>query len=103
MGEDQLSFFASLFQVAENPKLGMWLLYFTILALSVLVYKLGFAKKLPPLKAGIVYLFLALGCTVLTLLGAFLPIAEGLVVAALVLILYKVRLYKTKQEEQRIS
>lgn len=95
---ERLSFFPSLYNVIENPKIGMWMLYITILLLSILVYKLGFAKKLPILKSLIIYLFLVLGCTLLTFLGIFLPVAEGLVVAALILIIYKVRLYQSKKE-----
>lgn len=86
-----LSFFARLYQVDENPKLGMWLLYITIVILAMIVYKLGFARKLPLLKSMIVYLFLILGCTILCSLAIFLPIAEGLLVAAIVLIIYKIR------------
>ncbi|MDD1512618.1 YlaH-like family protein [Priestia megaterium] len=96
--KEHLSFFAALYQVDEHAKIGMWLLYFTILGLSVLVYKLGFAKKLPLLKSVVIYLFLAFGCTILTFLGIFLPVAEGLVVAALVLIIYKIRLYQAKKQ-----
>ncbi len=94
---ERLSFFASLYRVEENPDLGMWLLYLTIIALSILVYKLGFAKKLPVMKSIVIYLFLIIGCTILTFLGIFLPVAEGLVVAALILIIYKIRL----RNEQR--
>ncbi|MDQ0231315.1 YlaH-like family protein [Metabacillus malikii] len=97
--EDRLSFFPSLYRVTENSDLGMWMLYITIFLLSVIVYKLGFAKKLPILKSVIIYIFLALGCTVLTFLGIFLPIAEGLVVAALILIIYKIRLHQSKKQE----
>ncbi|WP_223700376.1 YlaH-like family protein [Sutcliffiella deserti] len=96
---ERLSFFASLYRVDENPDLGMWLLYFTILALSILVYKLGFALKLPILKSAVIYLFLILGGTVLSFLGIFLPVAEGLIVAALILIIYRIRLRRHKQEE----
>ncbi|EDL64701.1 YlaH-like family protein [Bacillus sp. SG-1] len=99
MVTERLSFFASLFRVEENPTLGMWLLYITIIALSILVYKLGFAKKLPLLKSVVIYFFLAAGSTVLTFLGIFLPVAEGLVVAALILIIYKIRLRSHKKEE----
>ena len=90
--EDRLSFFPALYRVDVNPDLGMWLLYITIIALSVLVYKLGFAKKLPILKSALIYLFLIVGCTVLTFLAIFLPVTEGLIIAALILIIYKVRL-----------
>jgi hypothetical protein len=94
---ERLSFFASLYQVNTQPKVGMWLLYFTVLVLSIIVYRLGFAKKLPLLKNVIIYALLALGCTILTFFAVFLPVAEGLVIAALVLIIYKVRLHQAKR------
>jgi hypothetical protein len=94
---ERLSFFASLYQVNTHPERGMWLLYFTVLVLSIVVYRLGFAKKLPLLKNVIIYVLLALGCTILTFFAVFLPVAEGLVVAALVLIIYKVRLHQAKK------
>ncbi|WP_418909839.1 YlaH-like family protein [Bacillus pinisoli] len=94
----QLSYFAELFRVDQNPELGMRLLYISILLLSILVYKLGFAKKLPLLKSVVIYIFLAIGCSILTLLALRLPVVEGLVVASLVLIIYKVRLYQSKKE-----
>lgn len=95
----RLSFFAALFRVDENPTVGMWLLYLTIVALSIVVYELGFAQKLPLLKNILIYAFLSLGSTVLTFLAIFLPIAEGLVAAALILIIYKMRLRQHKKEE----
>ena len=98
---ERLSFFAKLYRVDENPDLGMWLLFLTIFALSVLVYKLGFALKLPILKSVVIYLFLFFGTSVLTFLGAFLPVAEGLVVAAIILIVYKIRLHNSKKMEQK--
>ncbi|WP_176483737.1 MULTISPECIES: YlaH-like family protein [Bacillus] len=100
---ERLSFFAKLYRVDENPELGMWLLFLTIFALSVLVYKLGFALKLPILKSAVIYLFLFFGTSVLTFLGAFLPVAEGLVVAALILIIYKIRLHNSNKMEQKES
>ncbi|KAB2337364.1 hypothetical protein F7731_07065 [Cytobacillus depressus] len=96
---ERLSFFAALFKVQENSDLGMWLLYLTIIALCIIVFKLGFAKKLPIAKSMIIYLFLILGCTVLTFFAVFLPITEGLVVAALILIIYKIRLHQSKKQE----
>ena len=96
---ERLSFFAALYKVDENSDLGMWLLYLTILFLSILVFKLGFAQKLPFLKSVIIYLFLVFGCSFLTFLGIFLPITEGLVMASLILIIYKIRLYRYKKYE----
>ncbi|WP_027408275.1 YlaH-like family protein [Anoxybacteroides tepidamans] len=100
---ERLSFFASLYQVHTNPKQGMWLLYITVLILSAIVYRLGFAKKLPLLKNVIIYALLALGCTILTFFAVFLPVAEGLVIAALILIIYKVRLHQSKKQEIKAS
>lgn len=99
MVQERLSFFAALFKVDQNPSLGMWLLYITIVLLSILVFKLGFAKKLPIVKSAVIYAFLIFGCTVLTFLGVFLPVAEGLVVAALILIIYKIRLHQEKKQQ----
>jgi hypothetical protein len=100
---EHLSFFPALYQVDKNPETGMWLLYVTIVGLSILVYKLGFAKKLPIGKSMIIYLFLILGCTILTFLGVFLPITEGLVVAAIILIIYKIRLYRQKKQDANLG
>jgi len=101
---ERLSFFAALFRVQENSDLGMWMLYLTIVVLCIIVFKLGFAKKLPILKSLVVYLFLIFGCTILTFFAVFLPITEGLVVAALILIIYKVRRlnYSKKQEGKQV-
>ncbi|WP_071459308.1 YlaH-like family protein [Bacillus massilinigeriensis] len=95
----RLSFFAALYKVDEQPDVGMWLLYITLVGLCVIVYKLGFARKLPLGKSIVIYIFLALGCLVLTALGVFLPIGEGLVVAALILIIYKIRLHQQKKHD----
>nr|WGD76878.1 YlaH-like family protein [Bacillus subtilis] len=100
---ERLSFFAALYQVDRRPAAGMWSLYGTIFVLAVIVFKLGFAKRLPVLKSAVVYVFLALGRTVLTFLGVFLPVAEGLVVAALILIIYKIRLYQSKKGQSAKS
>ena len=100
---ERLSFFAALFKVDTNPDSGMWFLYLTIVMLSIVVYKLGFAKKLPLGKSLVLYLFLFLGSTVLTFLGVFLPITEGLVVAALILIIYKIRLQQQKKQNANLN
>jgi len=95
---DQFSpFLKFYYQMTQDAKAANWLLYLTIIGLCILVYKLGFAKKLPILKSAIIYIFLIVGCTFLTFLAIFLPIAEGLVVAALILIIYKIRLNKERK------
>lgn len=86
------------YQLTPNLMLSYWLLYLTIIPLAVLVYKLGFAQKLPLLKSALIYFFLIVGCLVLTILGVFLPIVEGLVVASLILIIYKIRLNRERKK-----
>lgn len=93
-----MSFFAKLYHVDENPEIGMWLLYGTIFILSALVYNLGFARKLPLIKNAVIYIVLAIGCTVLTFFAVFLPVGEGLVAAAIVLGIYRLRLHQAKRQ-----
>jgi len=74
-----------------------------IFLLSALVYKLGFARKLKLLQTLIIYTFLFVGCIVLTFLAFFLPIVEGLIVAALILIIYRVRRMNEYKDEKEDS
>ncbi|MGM9923311.1 MAG: YlaH-like family protein [Bacillus sp. (in: firmicutes)] len=90
---ERLSFFASLFEVDQNPETGVPYLYITVLVLCALVYHLGFAKKLTILQNIIIYVCLILGCTILTLFALFLPMAEVLTVTALFLAIYRFRLH----------
>ena len=82
------------YELAGYVLLGM------IFLLSAIVFKLGFAKKLPLWQNVIIYVFLFLGCIMLTFFAFFLPIVEGLIVAALILIVYKSRLWREKREEK---
>ncbi|MBS4217889.1 YlaH-like family protein [Bacillus sp. FJAT-49711] len=85
------------YELTNNAQTANWLLWLTITGLAILVYKLGFAKKLPILKSALIYLFLIVGCLFFTFLAIFLPITEGLMVAALILIIYKVRLNRERK------
>ncbi|WAA13248.1 YlaH-like family protein [Fervidibacillus halotolerans] len=101
MIENRLSFFASLFQVDQNPQLGMWLLYGTIVILSIIAYHLGFSHKISILKRAVVYIFLLIGSSILSFLGTVLPVAEGLLVIVLVLMIYRIRRKFEQREQQR--
>jgi len=83
-----------------NVKTGTWLQFVTLIILTVIVYKLGFAKKLSILKNVVIYTCLVLGCFVLLIFSYGLPIVEGLAVAALILIIYKIRLHQEKKHTQ---
>lgn len=79
------------------------LLYVIILVLSAIVYKIGFAKKLPLLKSFIIYILLMIGCIPLAYLAVGLPVAEGLFISAIVLGVYRFRLSQSKKQERRGS
>lgn len=98
--QERLSFFAALYRVDENPEAGMWYLYLTVFGLCILVYQLGFAKKLPLLKNVVIYVVMAIGCTLLSFFAVFLPMGEALVIASLVLGIYRIRLHNSRKEEQ---
>ncbi|ETI66151.1 YlaH-like family protein [Neobacillus vireti] len=90
-----LRFFIELTDV----KTAVWLQYFYIVILAAIVYKLGFAKKLPLLKNIVIYFCLLIGCLVMLIFSYALPIAEGLAGAAILLIIYKIRLHQTKKQQ----
>ncbi len=97
---ERLTFFASLFEIDQNPEVGMRYLYVTILLLSIIVYNLGFARKITFWQNVVIYACLAFGCTILTFFAAFLPMAEGLVITALFLGIYRYRLFLHRKAEQ---
>jgi hypothetical protein len=86
-----------LYEVLPSYNMAGYALYLVIFLLSALVYKLGFAKKLKMSQNIVIYLFLLIGCLMLTFLAFFLPVVEGLIIAAMILILYKIRLHNEKK------
>ncbi|MEY9974611.1 hypothetical protein ABH966_005023 [Lysinibacillus sp. RC46] len=80
-----------------------YVVFLLVFVLSAIVYKLGFAKKLKLSQNIAIYVFLFLGCIMLTFFALFLPMIEGLIVAALILIVYKTRMWREKREEQQAA
>ena len=78
-----------------------YVLLVVIYALCALVFKLGFAKPLSLWQNIIIYFMLFLGCIMLTFFAFFLPIVEGLIVASLILIIYKSRMWREKRETRK--
>ncbi|TGB05054.1 YlaH-like family protein [Halobacillus salinus] len=73
------------------------LLYLTTVILTIVTFKLGFARKLPLMKTVVVYAVLVIGTFLLTLiLGLNLPLPESIAVAALILGIYRLRLHKER-------
>lgn len=90
-------------EITPSTKIAGFVMLALIFALSALVYKLGFANKLKFLQSLLIYTFLFIGCIVLTFLAFFLPIVEGLIVAALILIIYRVRRRNEYKGEEKDS
>ncbi|MFC4387274.1 YlaH-like family protein [Gracilibacillus marinus] len=77
---------------------GFFYLYLTIVLFAILAYKFGFAKKLSPLKSLIIYILLFIGMFFLTLIfGLNLPLAESLFIIAIVMGIYRIRLYSERK------
>ncbi|KKE78100.1 YlaH-like family protein [Oceanobacillus caeni] len=72
-----------------------WIFYVLNLILSVIAYKLGFARKLPLLQSVIVYILLLVGVYILTIFSTVMrmPSVESLIVINLVLAIYRTRLH----------
>jgi len=85
-------------------KMAGFILLAVVFLMSALVFKLGFARKLKLVQTILIYTFLFLGCLILTFLAFFLPIVEGLIVAALILIIYRVRrMFEYKGDDKKDS
>lgn len=95
--DSRLSFFARLFGVDMNPQVGMWFLFIAIYLLAVLSYVLGFARKIKLWQNVVIYVLMFIGCLPLTLFGAFYPVAECMLVIALVMGIYRYRLHQDKK------
>lgn len=87
----------------ENFLVAFVALYIIVNVLTILVFNLGFARKLPVLKTIVVYVMMLFGNIFLTFLALTLPIIESLAVAAIVLGLYKLQLRRHKQESSEAS
>ncbi|MBE1553601.1 YlaH-like family protein [Sporosarcina limicola] len=88
-----------IYNVMPTKEIAGYVLFALVFLMAAIVYKLGFAKKLRSLQNVVIYTFLFLGCLILTFLALFLPVVEGLIVAALILIIYRVRRMNEHKED----
>ncbi len=87
------------YEVMPSYNSAGYVLFALVFLMSAIVYKLGFARKLKASQNLVIYFFLFIGCLILTFLAFFLPIVEGLIVAALILIIYRVRRMNENKED----
>ncbi|SFP02778.1 YlaH-like family protein [Salibacterium halotolerans] len=98
--KEQLSWFAGVLNVHEAPITGFWLMYAAVVVMCIIVYNLGFARRLPLLKNAVVYTVMLIGTFPLTIFAFGMPVVESLLAAAAVLGIYKIRLRRYKKEKQ---
>src|SRR5699024_6073078 len=79
-----------------------WILYFINLILSIIAYKLGFARELPLKKEIFVYIMLAIGVFILTIFNLIaFPITESVIISSVVLGIYHFRVQLTRKKEAK--
>lgn len=77
-------------------------LYVIILVLTGIIYQSTFATKQPLLKHVLIYLFLALGCYVITVMQILrFPMIQALLITVLLIVVTKVRLSISKRNEDK--
>ncbi|KPN97385.1 YlaH-like family protein [Lysinibacillus sp. ZYM-1] len=90
--EDLAGISRFIYENAPNYTVAGYIAFFSVFILSAIVYQLGFARKLNLKQNFVVYVCLFIGCIFLTFFALSLPMMEGLIVAALFLGIYKIRL-----------
>lgn len=89
-------------KIENVSKTTYWKSFVLNLILSVIAYKLGFARGLPFKKEVFVYIMLAIGVFILTIFNLMgLPITESLVIVSLVLGIYRYRLHLTRKKDAK--
>ncbi|MBB5172224.1 YlaH-like family protein [Texcoconibacillus texcoconensis] len=103
--EPDFTYFAELFG-AQDPEQFVFafaMLYLIVNFLTIVVYNLGFARKLPILKNVIIYVVLLFGNIFITFLALTLPVIESLFIAAVVLVVYRLQLRRHKSEKHDVQ
>ncbi|SFS49505.1 YlaH-like family protein [Marininema halotolerans] len=78
--------------------------YLIILVLTGVIYKVAFARRLPVLKAALVYVALALGCVLFWVLFLLkFPILEILSITVVLIAIARIRMGMNHRKEQEDS
>jgi hypothetical protein len=81
--------------------LAFWPAYFIILILVGIIFKTIFAKSLPLLKSIVVYIFMAIGCLLITLFHIMqFPMILALFFTVILIVVTKIRLQYSKSKER---
>lgn len=71
-----------------------WPTYFTILIMTAIIFKIAFARKLPILKTIVVYIVLAIGCYLFTIMHILrFPIIPSLAITLVIIVIARLRMW----------
>lgn len=90
-----------IYENSPNHDVAGYILFFTVFIVCAIVYNLGFARKIKLWQNIVVYVCLFFGCNILSIFAFELPMIEGLMIAAVFLGLYKLRLWREKKHQQQ--
>lgn len=91
----------NLYYDIAGPNYTFWFFFIVNYILSIIAYKLGFARELPLLKSLLVYILLGIGVVLLTLFSLVrYPITETLIIISAVLGIYRFRLHKERKAKK---
>lgn len=90
--EDLTGMSRLIYEYSPNYTIAGYIVFFSVFILCAIVYQLGFARKLNLWQNIVIYICLFIGCIILTFFALSLPMMEGLIVAAIFLGVYKIRL-----------
>lgn len=93
---ERLSFFGRLFNMDTNPDVGIWYMIITLFILLIIVYNLGFARKIKLWQSVVIYIVMFIGTLILSFMGVFYPVGESLIIAAIILAIYRFRLHRER-------
>ena len=88
--------------LVENFYENVFAIFYVLnLILLVIAYKLGFARKISLLKSIVVYILLAIGTFIVSIMSsvAKLPTVESLIIINIVLAIYRFRMYLERKSK----
>lgn len=81
-----------------------WPSYIVIFILTAIIYKVAFAIRLPLLKSVIIYVLLAVGCYLFTIMHLFrFPIIPALAITVAIIVVARLRMIGRDRKRSRGS
>lgn len=79
-----------------------WITYVIILIMTAIIFKVAFARRLPILKTMIIYIVLAAGCYLFTIMHIFrFPVMPALAITLVLIVVARVRMALSDRERSK--